>query len=57
MEQEQCTLAWCNNTDVVHSGVDALVLGGIPTGWYCTQCAKTYVTIRDHIITLNGGNN
>lgn len=40
-----CAIPTCNNTNLVFSGTDAFVLGGIPTEKYCYQCANAYYQI------------
>jgi hypothetical protein len=37
----QCKVPNCENTSLVYSGVDAFMLGGIPTETYCYACALT----------------
>lgn len=39
---KECAILWCKNTRLVYSGVDAMVLGGIPTETYCYDCANIY---------------
>jgi hypothetical protein len=48
---KECKVINCNNTDLVYSGIDALMLGGIPTETYCYSCANAYNQI-DSAITL-----
>jgi hypothetical protein len=48
---KECKVINCNNTSLVYSGVDALMLGGIPTETYCYDCANAYNQI-DGAITL-----
>jgi len=43
----ECAVRSCNSTELVFSGVDAFMLGGIPTEKYCYTCANTYVQIAD----------
>ena len=38
----QCKVINCENTELVYSGVDAFMLGGIPTETYCYNCANAY---------------
>lgn len=35
----------CENTELVYSGTDAFMLGGIPTETYCYPCANAYAQI------------
>lgn len=52
-----CATMNCDNTNLVYSGVDALMLGGIPTETYCYTCATAYNQIDNHINSLqNAGN-
>jgi hypothetical protein len=39
---KECKVINCNNTDLVYSGIDALMLGGIVTETYCYSCANAY---------------
>jgi len=38
----KCKVINCNSTELVYSGIDALMLGGIPTETYCYDCANAY---------------
>jgi len=38
----KCAVKFCNNTDLVYSGVDAFMLGGIPTEKICYTCGNSY---------------
>jgi hypothetical protein len=38
----ECKIINCDNTDLVYSGISALMLGGIPTESYCYSCANAY---------------
>ena len=49
----QCKVPNCENTDLVYSGVDAFMLGGIPTEKYCYPCANAYAAIKDSVDALN----
>jgi len=40
-----CSVMNCENTNLVYSGVDAFMLGGIPTEKYCYTCATAYLQI------------
>lgn len=39
---KECAVMNCNSTDIVYSGTDALMLGGIPTEKFCYSCANAY---------------
>ena len=39
---KECKVINCNNTDLVYSGIDAMLLGGILTETYCYSCANAY---------------
>jgi hypothetical protein len=41
----ECAVRSCTNTELVFSGIDALMLGGIPTEKYCYPCANAYAQI------------
>lgn len=47
-----CKTQSCENTNLVYSGIDALMLGGIPTETYCYTCAVAYNTISAEIENL-----
>lgn len=49
---KECAVTSCSNTGLVYSGVDALMLGGIPTETYCYSCAIAYSQIDSHISEL-----
>lgn len=40
-----CAVMLCEKTDLVYSGIDAFMLGGIPTEKYCYTCANAYLQI------------
>jgi len=42
---KECAVTTCNNTGLVYSGIDALMLGGIPTETFCYACAIAYSQI------------
>jgi hypothetical protein len=44
-----CATMNCGETNLVYSGVDAMMLGGIPTETYCYKCATAYVIISNDI--------
>ena len=46
-----CKVINCESTELVYSGIDALMLGGIPTETYCYSCANAYNQI-DNAISL-----
>jgi hypothetical protein len=43
---KECKVINCNNTDLVYSGTDAFMLGGIPTETFCYSCANSYYQVR-----------
>lgn len=43
---KECSVVHCKNTELVYSGIDALMLGGIPTETYCYDCANAYNQIQ-----------
>jgi len=45
----QCKVINCENTELVYSGTDAFMLGGIPTETYCYNCANAYNQISRDI--------
>jgi hypothetical protein len=47
-----CAVMNCDNTNLVYSGVDALMLGGIPTETYCYTCAMAYNQISYSIESM-----
>ena len=49
----QCKVPNCESTELVYSGVDAFMLGGIPTEKYCYSCANAYAVIKDSVDALN----
>jgi hypothetical protein len=57
----QCKVINCENTELVYSGIDAFMLGGIPTETYCYNCANAYNQIsrdieaaRETVVTYQG---
>lgn len=50
----KCQVINCENTDLVYSGISALMLGGIPTEKYCYSCANAYNQISTAIQELQG---
>jgi hypothetical protein len=45
-KMKECSVTNCNNTSLVYSGIDAFMLGGIPTEKYCYACAGAYAAIK-----------
>lgn len=41
----KCQVINCDSTELVYSGIDAFMLGGIPTETYCYKCANAYAQI------------
>ena len=39
---KECAVRFCNSTELVFSGIDAFILGGIPTELICYTCANSY---------------
>jgi len=48
----ECKVINCNSTELVYSGIDALMLGGIPTETYCYNCANAYNQISNCVEKL-----
>jgi len=48
----KCSVMNCESTELVYSGVDALMLGGIPTEKYCYTCATAYLQISNHLASM-----
>jgi hypothetical protein len=48
----ECKVINCNSTEIVYSGIDALMLGGIPTETYCYSCANAYNQISIYVEKL-----
>lgn len=46
---KQCKTFNCDSTELVYSGVDAFILGGIPTGTYCYRCGNAYASIKTDV--------
>jgi hypothetical protein len=44
-----CKTYKCESTELVYSGIDAFMLGGIPTETYCYNCANAYNQISRDI--------
>jgi hypothetical protein len=40
-----CKNPKCESVELVYSGVDAMMLGGIPTEQICYDCANTYAQV------------
>jgi hypothetical protein len=49
---KECKVINCNKTDLVYSGISALMLGGIPTETYCYSCGNAYNQIQLAIAEL-----
>lgn len=52
-----CAVMNCENTNLVYSGIDALMLGGIPTEKFCYICATAYLQISnvmEGLVTIGG---
>ena len=49
---QTCKVDKCESTELVHSGVAALILGGIPTETYCYSCASVYAQIKEKMDSL-----
>lgn len=47
-----CATMNCENTNLVYSGVDAFMLGGIPTETFCYNCAAAYLQISHAIESM-----
>lgn len=48
----QCKVINCESTELVYSGTDAFMLGGIPTETYCYKCANAYAQIENSMHQL-----
>ena len=46
---QECAVINCSNVVLVYSGIDALMLGGIPTETYCYNCANAYNQISTRV--------
>jgi hypothetical protein len=46
-----CAVMNCENTNLVYSGVDAFMLGGIPTEKFCYVCATAYLMISESLVS------
>lgn len=49
---KECAVEGCTSTELVYSGIAALILGGIPTEKYCYACANAYAQIDKAIRAL-----
>lgn len=47
-----CKVINCENTDLVYSGTDAFMLGGIPTETFCYSCANAYNQISAKVESM-----
>lgn len=50
---KECAVIHCTNTNLVYSGTDAFMLGGIPTEKYCYPCANAYNQISEAMKAIN----
>lgn len=50
-----CKVIGCNNTELIYSGIDALVLG-VVTEKFCYSCANIYAQVRAEIAQLQEAN-
>jgi len=48
----KCKVIRCESTELVYSGTDAFMLGGIPTETYCYDCANAYNQISNGMARL-----
>jgi hypothetical protein len=48
-----CQVRGCESTELVYSGTDAFMLGGIPTEKFCYPCANTYAQINQSVRAIN----
>lgn len=53
---KECKTPGCKNTELVYSGVDAVMLGLPMTETYCYTCASAYATIKNDIQELMAAN-
>lgn len=49
---KQCKVEGCESTELVYSGTDAFMLGGILTETFCYSCANKYVQIKNFMDEL-----
>jgi len=49
----ECKVPNCKNAELVYSGVDAFMLGGIPTETYCYSCANAYAVIKNKMDAIS----
>ena len=47
-----CSVMNCESTNLVYSGIDALMLGGIPTEKFCYVCATAYLQISSIVESM-----
>lgn len=47
-----CKVTNCNNTNLIYSGIDAFMFGGIPTEAYCYSCATAYHDITNAVAAM-----
>jgi hypothetical protein len=48
----KCSVMNCENTNLVYSGTDAFMLGGIPTEKFCYTCATAYLQISHSVESM-----
>jgi hypothetical protein len=48
----KCAVPSCDREDIVFSGTDAIMFGGIRTEKYCYKCALAYYTIGADVESL-----
>lgn len=51
----QCKVINCESTELVYSGTDAFMLGGIPTETYCYDCANAHNQISRDMAAASAG--
>jgi hypothetical protein len=51
----QCKVINCESTELVYSGTDAFMLGGILTETYCYDCANAYNQISRDMKAASAG--
>jgi hypothetical protein len=49
---KECAVMNCKDTNLVYSGIDAFMLGGIPTETYCYTCASAYLQISHSVESM-----
>ena len=51
-----CLYPKCENTDLVYSGIDAFMLGNIPTETFCYSCANIFSFVKNLTNEMAGKN-